>query len=144
MKKSISIFSRPEDYKVLPEDFDDRNIISVLSRYVDITNVEISKNDESQIDKLCQTKGIKNNKVFLPRVMQSVYDTDKSRLKEIYEKGAIAAEGIMKLDSSIISLLGRKFKKIKANSEISLLTNTRLMPHFALHKYVKTITPYNG
>ncbi|HEY9007122.1 MAG TPA: patatin-like phospholipase family protein [Ohtaekwangia sp.] len=86
--ESVSIFSRPEDFKVLSEEFDDKNVISILSRYVDITNVEISKNDEFQIDDICQRKGIRSTKLFLPRVMKSTYDTDHGRLKEIYDKGA--------------------------------------------------------
>jgi predicted patatin/cPLA2 family phospholipase len=86
--ESVSIFSRPEDFKVLPEEFDDKNIISILSRYVDITNVEVSKNDEFQLDKICFEKKIRSTKLFLPRVMKSIYDTDHGRLKELYDKGA--------------------------------------------------------
>jgi predicted acylesterase/phospholipase RssA len=86
--ESISLFSRPEDFKVLPEEFDDKNVISILSRYVDITNVEVSKNDEYQLDKICADKKIRNTKLFLPRVMKSIYDTDHARLKELYDKGA--------------------------------------------------------
>ncbi len=86
--ESVSIFSRPEDFKVLSEEFNDKNVISILSRYVDITNVEISKNDEFQLDKICLDKQIRSTKLFLPRVMKSVYDTDHARLKELYDKGA--------------------------------------------------------
>jgi predicted acylesterase/phospholipase RssA len=99
--ESISIFSRPEDFKVLPQEFDDKNVISILSRYVDITNVEISKNDEFQLDEICRAKNIRNTKLFLPRVMKSVYDTDQGRLKELYDKGAEEArdsyDGIVSL-----------------------------------------------
>jgi predicted acylesterase/phospholipase RssA len=91
INESISVFSRPEDFRVLPEEFDDKNVISILSRYVDITNVEISKNDEQQIDEICAVKGIRNIKLYLPRVMKTVYDTDPARLKKIYEAGL--AEG---------------------------------------------------
>ena len=87
IKESVSVFSRPEDFKVLPDDFDDKNVISILSRYVDITNVEISKNDELQINNFCLAKNIKNTMLFLPRVMQSVYDTNPERLKKIYNEG---------------------------------------------------------
>jgi len=89
ISESVSVFSRPEDYKVLPEDFDDKNVVAVLSRYVDITNVEISKNDEYRIDAICGANGIRNTKLFLPRVMKSVYDTDPSRLRKIYEAGRL-------------------------------------------------------
>jgi predicted patatin/cPLA2 family phospholipase len=85
--ESISVFSRPEDFKVLPETFDDKNVMSILSRYVDITNVEISKNDEEQLDEICRANGIRSSKFYLPRVMKTVYDTDPNRLKKIYEEG---------------------------------------------------------
>lgn len=85
--ESVSIFSRPEDFKVLPKDFDDKNVISILSRYVDITNVEVSKNDEYFLDEICRQKNIVNRKFFLPRVLNSVYDTDPARLRQIYEAG---------------------------------------------------------
>jgi hypothetical protein len=85
------VFSRPKDFKVLPEEFDDKNVISILSRYVDITNVEISKNDEQQLDEICAAQRIRNIKLYLPRVMKTVYDTDPDRLKQIYEAGL--AEG---------------------------------------------------
>ncbi len=87
INESVSVFSRPQDFKVLPEEFDDKNIISVLSRYVDITNVEVSKNDELQINSFCDAHRIKNTMLFLPRVMKSVYDTDPERLKKIYTEG---------------------------------------------------------
>jgi predicted acylesterase/phospholipase RssA len=98
--ESISVFSRPEDFKVLPEEFTDKNVISILSRYVDITNVEVSKNDEFQIDELCTAKNIRNIKLFLPRVLKTVYDTDPERLKQIYQAGILEgmkykAEGVI-------------------------------------------------
>lgn len=85
--ETVSVFSRPEDFKVLPKEFDDKNVISILSRYVDITNVEISKNDEYQITNFCAARGIKNTMLYLPRVMESVYDTNPERLKKIYQEG---------------------------------------------------------
>jgi predicted acylesterase/phospholipase RssA len=90
--ESVSIFSRPEDYKALTETFDDKNLIMVLSRYVDITNVEISKNDEMLLREYCSDHKIKNTILYLPRVMRSIYDTDKNRLRLLYEKGIEAAQ----------------------------------------------------
>jgi predicted acylesterase/phospholipase RssA len=85
--ESVSVFSRPEDFKVLPEEFDDKNVIAILSRYVDITNVEVSKNDEFMLDDICARKNIRNTKLFLPRVMKTVYDTDPARLEQLYQAG---------------------------------------------------------
>jgi predicted acylesterase/phospholipase RssA len=89
INESVSVFSRPEDFKVLPKEFDDKNVISILSRYVDITNVEVSKNDEFHLDEICRQKNIINRKFFLPRVLKSVYDTDPARLRQIYEAGRL-------------------------------------------------------
>lgn len=100
IRESVSIFSRPEDFKVLPKEFNDKNVIAILSRYVDITNVEISKNDEYYLDKLCKEKDIRNLKFYLPRVLDSVYDTDPKRLKEIYLAGM--QEGRKYLPESVL------------------------------------------
>ena len=90
--ESISIFSRPEDYKVLPSEFKDKNIIKILERYVDITNVEISKNDEYMLDKICKAKKIRNTKLFLPRIMKSTYDINRERLLLMYKAGKAEGE----------------------------------------------------
>lgn len=90
--ESVSVFSRPEDYKVLPSKFNDKNIIKILERYVDITNVEISKNDEYMLDKICKTKNIRNTKLFLPRIMKSTYDTNRERLLLMYKAGRAEGE----------------------------------------------------
>lgn len=90
--ESVSVFSRPEDYKVLPSKFNDKNIIKILERYVDITNVEISKNDEFMLDKICKAKNIRNTKLFLPRIMKSTYDTNRERLLLMYKAGRAEGE----------------------------------------------------
>ena len=87
--ESISIFSRPEDFKVLPNEFNDKNVMAILSRYIDITNVEVSKNDEFHLDEVCRVKKIRNVKLYLPRVMKTVYDTDPQRLRQIYQAGLV-------------------------------------------------------
>jgi predicted acylesterase/phospholipase RssA len=85
--ETVNVYSRPEDFKVLSEDFDDKNVISILSRYVDITNVEISKTDEVLINAYCDANNIRRTNLYLDRVMNSVYDTDPERLKRIYNVG---------------------------------------------------------
>jgi predicted acylesterase/phospholipase RssA len=90
--ESVSIFSRPEDYKVLPSKFNAKNIIKILERYVDITNVEVSKNDEYMLDKICKAKKIRNTKLFLPRIMKSTYDTNRDRLLLMYKAGKAEGE----------------------------------------------------
>ncbi len=92
ISESVSIFSRPEDFKILPHEFDDKNIIKILERYVDITNVEISKNDEYMLDKICKEKNIRNTKLFLPRILKSTYDTNRNRLLLMYKAGKAVGE----------------------------------------------------
>jgi predicted patatin/cPLA2 family phospholipase len=86
--ESISIFSRPADCKALPGKFDDRNLVTVLSRYVDIANVEISKNDELLLNDYCNLNNVKNTILYLPQVMTSTFDINHKRLRELYDKGA--------------------------------------------------------
>jgi predicted patatin/cPLA2 family phospholipase len=87
ISETVNVYSRPEDFKVLSDEFDDKNVISILSRYVDITNVEISKTDEVLINAFCKREGISFTNLYLPRVMKSVYDTDPGRLNKIYNEG---------------------------------------------------------
>ncbi len=57
-----------------------------LEKYVDITNIEVSKNDEYQEHQDCMhCKIIDHGIYFLPRIMESVYDVDKPKLKKLYE-----------------------------------------------------------
>lgn len=89
--QTISIYSRPEDYQVLPSEFSDRNLLKILERYTDITNTEVSKNDEWIEDRLCTEKQIQQTKIFLPRIMDSVYDVDREHLRLMYNAGRQAA-----------------------------------------------------
>lgn len=87
--ESVSVFSRPMDNESLdPGEYTAKNMLQVLLRYVDISNTEISKNDEHQELRLMEQKGIKNHgQIFLPRIMKGVYDTNTSRLTKLYEAG---------------------------------------------------------
>lgn len=87
--ETSSIFSRPDNIRdiVGPKNFAPRNLLSILERYVEITNAEISKNDEDQEKNVIQRKGIVDHGTFyLPRIMQGVYDVDKKRLRQLYEE----------------------------------------------------------
>jgi hypothetical protein len=69
-------------------------VLSILERYVDITNTEISKNDERIEQEICMRRGIPYRAIYLPRIMKSVYDVDPGRLKAMYEAGREAAEKV--------------------------------------------------
>lgn len=86
--ETTSIFSRPDDIRevIHPKNFSPKNLLSVLERYTEIANAEVSKNDEFQEKTTIAKKGIYDHGTFyLPRIMQGVYDVDKNRLRELYE-----------------------------------------------------------
>ena len=87
--ETTSIFSRPDDIRDIlqPKNFAPRNLLSILERYVAITNAEVSKNDEIQENLTIFKKRIIDHGTFyLPRIMQGVYDVDKERLRKLYEE----------------------------------------------------------
>lgn len=86
--ETTSIFSRPDDIRdvIHPKNFSPRNLLSILERYTEIANAEVSKNDEFQEKTTIARKGIFDHGTFyLPRIMQGVYDVDKKRLRKLYE-----------------------------------------------------------
>jgi len=86
--ETASIFSRPDEIRDIlnPKNFMPRNLLSILERFTEITNAEVSKNDEYQEKSTISKKGIVDHGTFyLPRIMHGVYDVDKTRLKALYE-----------------------------------------------------------
>jgi len=94
IKETCTIFSRPDDFQVLPKEFIPKSILKILNRNIDISLVEVSKNDEYKEIHVIQTKKIVNHKtIYLPRVMNNFYDVDKNKLKQLYEEGRLLAQG---------------------------------------------------
>lgn len=92
--ENATIFSRPQDYRVLPKEFVPKNILKILNRNIDISLVEVSKNDEyieNQI--IAEKKILKHKTIYLPRVMDNFYDVDKDKLRQLYEEGRLLAQG---------------------------------------------------
>jgi predicted acylesterase/phospholipase RssA len=88
VKENVSIYSRPKDVSdILSYKWKPKNILEVFKRYVDITNVEISKKDEMLENMISEKKKIKNTQIFLPKVLKSLYDTNPKLLKELYQAG---------------------------------------------------------
>ncbi|NNC93917.1 MAG: patatin-like phospholipase family protein [Chitinophagales bacterium] len=86
--ESASIFSRPEDNQLLPNNCKPRNLLKLLGRYTDITSTEISKDDEFREKQYFQSSNTFNHGTFfLPSIMKDVYDVDKTRLRQLYEAG---------------------------------------------------------
>ena len=90
--ETCTIFSRPDELTEIidPKIFKGDNLLRILNRYVEITNAEVSKNDEWQEQKIIAEKGILDHGTFyLPRIMNSVYDVNKKRLKELYKRSKL-------------------------------------------------------
>lgn len=85
LEENISIFSRPKDYKLKDLNWKPKNVMDVLNRFVDISNIEVSKSDEEHAELLAKEKNIINKVVYLNSIMESLYDTDPTRLKIMYE-----------------------------------------------------------
>jgi len=96
--RTVSIYSRPEDLTgYLNSNWKAKNIFDVLMRTIDIMMIEISKSDEDIEDEICKRKKIAQKKIFLPKIMNHVYDTDHKRLNDLYRAGREEAEKIMNL-----------------------------------------------
>lgn len=87
--KAIGVYSRPEDHKILPSTFK-RKIFPILTRSVDILNLEVSKSDELMSLLLSEREKIEMENIFLPAVMHHLYDTDPVRIKKLNQEGYLA------------------------------------------------------
>ena len=88
LKNHFSIYSRPEDYNLTKGDWQPKNIMSVLSRTMEIMNTEISKNDELREDVFAIRKGTTNTKIFMPAILaDGMYQATPALLQEWYEIG---------------------------------------------------------
>jgi len=95
--ETVSVIARAQDYKMRSIEWTDENVMNVLSRYVDITNIEISKSDEALEDLLCEKMNVKQTKVFLPIQLKSAYEIDHDKLAVMYNVGrASAADAMLK------------------------------------------------
>lgn len=89
IKSTVNIFSRPKDYKLANTNWciEGKNALDVAMRTFDIMNVEISKNDEYQIEDISDRRGLDSKIIYLENHMKSLYDTDKGRLLLSYFEG---------------------------------------------------------
>ena len=81
----VSIYSRPKENTNVSEEWKD-SFFEVLMRTIDIMNIEISKTDEQLEFEFCKQNKIKLNQYFLPNILTSLFDVDKTRLKELSDK----------------------------------------------------------
>jgi NTE family protein len=78
--EAISIYLRPESMENVLGDKSPRKILPVLMRTIDIMNYEISKRD-ALLEKLYMPNV---KQIFTPKVLTSLYDTNNTRMLELY------------------------------------------------------------
>lgn len=71
---------------------DPNNILDVLSWFIDTRTMHSSKNDELQLDELCEDAGIKPLKLYAQYEDINPYFTDPAKLKQQQQKNMDAAE----------------------------------------------------
>lgn len=82
--ETVSIYTRPNNYKLADVNWKPKNVLDVAKRYISIVNMEISKTDELMEDDLCQDKNIIQHKIFLPKITHDLYDISPERLELLY------------------------------------------------------------
>lgn len=81
----VSIYSRP----ILEESYNEewkKSFFEIFTRTIDIMNIEISKTDELLEVEYCDKHNVKLKQYFLPKVLTSLFDVNKDRLKELANK----------------------------------------------------------
>ena len=92
--QSITIYSRPEDKDISLEKVP-KNWLDMIMRTIDIMELEISKSDERLEKRFADEIGYTPNRIFLPSILEHVYDSDNSRLKKLYDAGYKMGEDII-------------------------------------------------
>ena len=83
----ISVYSRPADYNMIDQKWSPKNAYKVLERTIEILQVEISKSDEIEERLLAKESNVNLSQLFLPNVLDSLYDMKKENLLELYKQG---------------------------------------------------------
>lgn len=90
LSEHVSIFSRPEDYKL--KDNPLKNIPDITFRTLEILNLEISKSDERIEHLLAEKYNVKFCQIFMKSIMEGYYDVDNNRLITMSEIGKNATK----------------------------------------------------
>lgn len=86
LKELVSVYSRPEIAEPSYTSVMPSKIIEEFNIAYETLTFEISKSDEAIEDLICESKGVKQTKLFLPNILKSLYDTDSDRLKQLYSE----------------------------------------------------------
>lgn len=91
---NINIFTRAYGNQLI-SNFKPKNIFNVAKRTVEIGINRISRDDEKYIDLACKYYGVKNYSVYLPTVLDNMYDFKLENLLILYYKGAKAGNKLL-------------------------------------------------
>lgn len=72
-----SVWSRPDDWNAEDVNLKDANYLQLLTRMIELDNIEKSINDEIILRAKCQTANIPLTQVYIPRVLSHVYDSSE-------------------------------------------------------------------
>lgn len=91
----ISVFSRPDKVE-LSSGYEGKEGFESITRSTEIMTHIISKNNERMTDEICDNKGIKHTKIFMPyKLTDETYPTGYSLFKSWYRVGFYAAKGVL-------------------------------------------------
>jgi predicted acylesterase/phospholipase RssA len=85
--KNINIFSRPSKNYNVKEDWKPKNVGNVSSRTLELGIARISKDDEKLINAYSKIYDIKNYSIYLPTVLNNMYDFNHDNLYKLYLAG---------------------------------------------------------
>lgn len=93
--ESISIFSRPEDFKKPINKEKIKSTYGVLERTIEIMQFEISKSDQQLAELKAQQKNVNYKTIYIENILDNVYEEDKYKQIELFFKGVDEAKKIM-------------------------------------------------
>ncbi len=84
---SISIYARPKEFQLNSMTEKKLGNIDKLQRTLEILTLEISKSDQFEEEEVAKEKKIKNHQIFLPKILENTYDSNRERLNLLYKAG---------------------------------------------------------
>lgn len=84
---NINVFSRPKDNDLLKIKWEPKNILNVLTRTLELGVARISRDDEELIEERCKNLGVSNYSLYLPSMLDNMYDFTQHNLYKLYLAG---------------------------------------------------------
>lgn len=88
-----SVFTRPKNMGF--DIFNPKGVMSILAKTIDIMQNEISKQTEKWLIENAKDNNVNLKIVYLPKILSSVYDTDRNRLNELKKQSIKLAKKVI-------------------------------------------------